>query len=95
MEGLPLLGAQRELPQLPVRGDLPGLLGPLGEAIHRPAEALVAAAIQATQAQMGGRMTPQVRDREIALQKDGEVTLRSPIIACVSEFFLDNHARGA
>ena len=42
--GFPLLGAQRDPPQPPVRGDLPGPLGPLGEAIHRPTKALVAAA---------------------------------------------------
>ena len=42
--GLPLLGAQRDLPQPPVRGDPPGPLGPLGKAIHRPIKALVAAA---------------------------------------------------
>ena len=42
--GLPLLGAQRDHPHPPVRGDLPGLLGPLGEAIHRPTKALAAAA---------------------------------------------------
>ena len=40
--GLPLLGAQRDLLQPPVREDLPGLLRPLGKAIHRPAKALVA-----------------------------------------------------
>ena len=37
--GLPLLGAQRDLPQTPVRGDPPGPLGPLGKAIHRPTKA--------------------------------------------------------
>ena len=42
--GLPLLGAQRDLPQPPLCGDLPGLLGPLGKTIHRPTKALVAAA---------------------------------------------------
>ena len=42
--GLPPQGAQRDFPQPPVRGDLPGPLGPLGKAIHRPAKALVAAA---------------------------------------------------
>ena len=42
--GLPLLGAQREPPQPPVRGDPPGPLGPLGKAIHSPTKALVAAA---------------------------------------------------
>ena len=41
---LPLLGAQRDLPQPPVCGDPPGLLGPLGKAIHCPTKALVAAA---------------------------------------------------
>ena len=42
--GLPLLGAQHDLPQPPVRGDPPGPLGPLGKAIHRPTKALVATA---------------------------------------------------
>ena len=42
--GLPLLGAQRDLPQPPVPGDSPGPLRPLGKAIHRPTKALVAAA---------------------------------------------------
>ena len=42
--GSPLLGAQRDHPHPPVRGDTPGLLGPLGEAIHRPTKALAAAA---------------------------------------------------
>ena len=42
--GLPLLGAQCDLPQPPVRGDPPGRLGPLGKAIHRPTKALVATA---------------------------------------------------
>ena len=41
--GLPLLGAQHDLPQPPVRGDPPGPLGPLCKAIHRPTKALVAA----------------------------------------------------
>ena len=42
--GFPLLGAQRDPPQPPVRGDPPGPLGPLGEAIHRPTKARAAAA---------------------------------------------------
>ena len=42
--GLPLLGAQPDLPQPPVRGDPPGPFGPLAKAIHRPTKALVAAA---------------------------------------------------
>ena len=42
--GFPLLGAQRDHPHQPVRGDPPGPLGPLGEAIHRPTKALAAAA---------------------------------------------------
>ena len=42
--GPPFAGAQLDLPQPPVRGDLPGPLGPLGKAIHRPTKALVAAA---------------------------------------------------
>ena len=42
--GLPLLGAQRDFPQPLVCGDLPGPLGPLGKAIHRPAKAQVTAA---------------------------------------------------
>ena len=42
--GFPLLGAQCDHPHPPVRGDPPGPLGPLGEAIHRPIKALVAAA---------------------------------------------------
>ena len=42
--GLSLQGAQRDLPQPPVRGDPPGPLGPLFKAIHRPTKALVAAA---------------------------------------------------
>ena len=42
--GFPLLGAQRDDPHPTVRGDPPGPLGPLGEAIHRPTKALVAAA---------------------------------------------------
>ena len=42
--GFPLLGAQRDHPHPSVRGDPPGPLGPLGEAIHRPTKALVAAA---------------------------------------------------
>ena len=42
--GFPLLGAQRDPPQPPVRGDPPGPLGPLGRAIHRPTKALAAAA---------------------------------------------------
>ena len=37
-------GAQRDHPHPPVRGDPPGPLGPLGEAIHRPTKALAAAA---------------------------------------------------
>ena len=37
-------GAQRDHPHPPVRGDPRGLLGPLGEAIHRPTKALAAAA---------------------------------------------------
>ena len=41
--GLPLLGGQRDLPQPPVRGDLPGPMGPIGKALHSPAKALVAA----------------------------------------------------
>ena len=41
---LPLLGAQRDLPQPLVRGDPPGPLGPLGKAIHCPTKALVSAA---------------------------------------------------
>ena len=41
--GFPLLGAQRDHPHRPVRGDPPGPLGPLGEAIHRPTKALAAA----------------------------------------------------
>ena len=41
--GLPLLGAERDLPQPPVSGDPPGPLGPLGKAIHRPTKALLAA----------------------------------------------------
>ena len=39
--GLPLLGAQRDLLQPPVCGDLPGPLGPLGKAIHRLAKVLL------------------------------------------------------
>ena len=42
--GFHLLGAQRDHPHPSVRGDPPGPLGPLGEAIHRPTKALVAAA---------------------------------------------------
>ena len=42
--GFPLLGAQRDHPHPLVRGDPPGPLGPLGEAIHRPTKALAAAA---------------------------------------------------
>ena len=42
--GFPLLGAQRDHPHPSVGGDPPGPLGPLGEAIHRPTKALVAAA---------------------------------------------------
>ena len=42
--GFPLLGAQRDHPHPPVRGDPPGPLGPSGEAIHRPTKALAAAA---------------------------------------------------
>ena len=42
--GFPLLGAQRDPPQPPVRGDPPGPLGPLGEAIHCPTKALASAA---------------------------------------------------
>ena len=42
--GLPLLGAQRDLPQPLGRGDPPGPLGPLGKAIHRPTKDLIAAA---------------------------------------------------
>ena len=42
--GFPLLGAQRDHPHPSVRGDPPGPLSPLGEAIHRPTKALVAAA---------------------------------------------------
>ena len=42
--GFPLLGPQRDHPHPPVRGDPPGPLGPLGEAIHRPTKALAAAA---------------------------------------------------
>ena len=42
--GLPLLGAQRDLPQPPLCGDLAGPLGPLGRAIHRLAKVLAAAA---------------------------------------------------
>ena len=42
--GFPLLGAQRDHPHPSVRGDPPGPLGPLDEAIHRPTKALVAAA---------------------------------------------------
>ena len=42
--GFPLLGAQRDHPHPPVRGDPPGLFGPLGEAIPRPTKALAAAA---------------------------------------------------
>ena len=39
--GVPLLGAQRDLPQPLVRGDPLGPLGPLGKAIHCPTKALV------------------------------------------------------
>ena len=39
-----MLGVQRDPPKPPVRGDHPGPLGPLGEAIHRPTKALAAAA---------------------------------------------------
>ena len=42
--GFPLLWAQRDPPQPPVREDPPGTLGPLGKAIHRPTKALAAAA---------------------------------------------------
>ena len=42
--GLPLPGAQPDLPQPPVRGNLTGPLGALGKAIHRPAKAFLAAA---------------------------------------------------
>ena len=42
--GFPLLGAQRDHPHPSVRGDPPGPLGPLGEAIHCPTKALAAAA---------------------------------------------------
>ena len=42
--GFPLLGAQRDQPHPPVRGDPPGPLVLLGEAIHRPTKALAAAA---------------------------------------------------
>ena len=42
--GFPLLGAQLDHPHPSVRGDPPGPLGPLGEAIHCPTKALVAAA---------------------------------------------------
>ena len=42
--GLPLLGTYCDLPRPPLRGDLPGPLGPSGKAIHRPAKVLVAAA---------------------------------------------------
>ena len=41
--GFPLLGAQCELRHPPLRGDLPGPLGPIGKAIHRLAKFLVAA----------------------------------------------------
>ena len=42
--GFPPLGAQRDRPHPPVRGDPPGPLGPLAEAIYRPTKALAAAA---------------------------------------------------
>ena len=42
--GLPLLGAQPDLPQPPVCGDPPDPLGPPGKAIHSSTKALVAAA---------------------------------------------------
>ena len=42
--GFPLLRAQRDHPHPSVRGDPPGPLGPLGEAIHCPTKALAAAA---------------------------------------------------
>ena len=41
-----MLGAQRDLPQPPVCGDLPGLLDPLGKAIPRPTKALVACTLR-------------------------------------------------
>ena len=42
--GLPLLATQCDLPHPPLRGDLPGLLGPFGKAIHRLAKVLAATA---------------------------------------------------
>ena len=59
--GLPLLAAQRDLPQPPVRGDLPGPLGPLGKAIHRPAKALVPLQIESSVSRDLRSHVPQTR----------------------------------
>ena len=58
--GFPLLGAQRDHPHPPVRGDPPVPLGPLGEAIHRPTKALAAAADGEQRVQ--GFAFPRARD---------------------------------
>ena len=58
--GFPLLGAQRDHPHPSVRGDPPGPLGPLGEAIHRPTKALVAALMESSVSRDLGSHVPQM-----------------------------------
>ena len=61
--GPPSAGAQRDLPQPPVRGDPPSPLGPLGKAIHCPTKALVSAADGEQRVQ--GSVSPCAPDRGV------------------------------